>query len=55
MLVFVDESGHPHPNDSTKNPVLLCVCIHESDVKSITNQIYKIKETYFNRQDELKS
>jgi hypothetical protein len=22
MLVFIDESGKPHPKDSTKNPVL---------------------------------
>lgn len=55
MLVFVDESGHPHPNDSTKNPVLLGVCIHERDVKNISNQIYKIKDTHYNRQDEIKS
>ena len=55
MLVFIDESGHPHPNDSTKNPILLSVCIHERDVKHITNQIYKIKDAHFNRQDELKS
>ena len=55
MLVFVDESGHPHPNDSTVNPLLLGVCIHERDVKSITNQIFKIKDSYYGRQDEIKS
>lgn len=41
MLVFIDESGYPRPTDSTKNPILLGVCIHENDIKPITNQIYK--------------
>ena len=27
MLVFIDESGYPRPTDSTKNPILLGVCI----------------------------
>ena len=33
MLTFIDESGYPRPTDSTKNPVLLGVCIHENDIK----------------------
>ena len=55
MLVFIDESGHPRPNDSTKNPVLVGVCIHENDIKPITNRIYKLKETLYGKQDEVKS
>jgi hypothetical protein len=43
MLTFIDESGYPRPTDSTKNPILLGVCIHENDIKPITNQIYKLK------------
>ena len=39
MLTFIDESGYPRPTDSTKNPILLGVCIHENDIKPITNQI----------------
>src|SRR5688500_7511675 len=31
MLVYIDESGHPRPNDSTKNPVIAAVCIKEPD------------------------
>lgn len=42
MLVFIDESGYPRPTDSTNNLVLLCACIHENDIKPITNQIYKL-------------
>lgn len=55
MLVFIDESGYPRPNDSTRNPILLAVCIHESDVKPITNQIYKLKDAIYGKQDEIKS
>lgn len=55
MLVFIDESGYPRPTDSTKNPVLLAVCIHEADIKPITNQIYKLKDSLYGKQDEIKS
>ena len=55
MLTFIDESGYPHPTDSTKNPILLGVCIHENDIKPITNQIYKLKDSIYGKQDEIKS
>lgn len=55
MLVFIDESGHPRPKDSTKRPVLISVCIKETDVKRITNDIYKIKMDLYGKQDEIKS
>ena len=55
MLVFIDESGYPRPTDSTNNPVLLGECIREADIKPITNQIYKLKENLYGKQDEIKS
>ena len=55
MLVFIDESGYPRPTDSTQNPVLFGVCINEEDIKPITNQIYKLKENLYGKQDEIKS
>lgn len=55
MLTFIDESGYPRPSDSTKNPILLGVCIHENDIKPITNQIYKLKDFIYGKQDEIKS
>ena len=55
MLTFIDESGYPRPTDSTRNPVLLGVCIHENDIKPITNQIYKLKDAIYGKQDEIKS
>ena len=54
MLTFIDESGYPRPTDSTKNPILLGVCIHENDIKPITNQIYKLKDSIYGKQDEIK-
>lgn len=55
MLVFIDESGYPRPSDSTLNPVLLGVCINEADIKPVTNQIYKLKDSLYGKQDEIKS
>ena len=55
MLVFIDESGYPRPTDSTMNPVLFGICIHELDIKPITNQIYKLKDSLYGKQDEIKS
>lgn len=55
MLVFIDESGYPRPTDATSNPILLGVCIHENDIKPITNQIYKLKDSIYGKQDEIKS
>ena len=46
-LVFIDESGYPRPTDSTMNPVLFGICIHELDIKPITNQIYKLKDSLY--------
>lgn len=55
MLIFIDESGYPRPTDSTNKPILLGVCIHENDIKPITNQIYKLKDLIYGKQDEIKS
>ena len=38
-----------------KNPILLGVCIHENDIKPIINQIYKLKDSIYGKQDEIKS
>ena len=55
MLTFIDESGYPRPTDPTNHPILLGVCIHENDIKPITNQIYKLKSSIYGKQDEIKS
>lgn len=55
MLAFIDESGYPRPTDAVKNPVLLAVCMHETDIKPVTNRIYKLKSSIYGTQDEIKS
>lgn len=51
MLVFIDESGHPRPNDNTNRPVLLGVCIKETNIRELTSRIYKIKMEIYNKSD----
>ncbi len=56
MLAFIDESGFPHPNDETQNPVLAAVCIPKEAIRSIVQRMYKIKTDIFGRFDvELKA
>lgn len=56
MLVYIDESGHPHPQDPSRNPVLLAVCISRSDVNQVARQLYTIKRHAINNPDfELKA
>lgn len=50
MLTFIDESGYPSPTDSTRNPILLGVCIHENDIKPITDFQIWISDLYLKLQ-----
>jgi hypothetical protein len=43
MLVFIDESGHPHPKDSTTRPVLAAACINQLDCREISRTMFGIK------------
>ncbi len=45
MLVFIDESGQPHPKDTSQRPVILAVCIAEQDVRFISGRIYGLKRS----------
>ena len=45
MLVFIDESGHPHPNDPTTRPVLAAVCFPEWKSRSIGRLLFGIKRS----------
>ena len=55
MLVFIDESGYPRPTDGNGFSTLMAVCIYEKDVREITNDIYKLKNRIYAKQDEIKS
>ena len=52
MLVFIDESGHPHPPDRSTRPVLLAVCIDERDARSVNTALYRLKKDILNREPE---
>jgi hypothetical protein len=45
MLVYIDESGHPRPSDSSTRPVLLAACIKERDAGRLTRALYSMKAT----------
>lgn len=56
MLAFIDESGFPHPNDETRNPVLAAICIPKDEIRSLMQKMYNIKMDIFGRHDvELKA
>jgi len=56
MLVFIDESGFPHPKDSTLNPVLAAVCLPEIRHRALSRNLYTIKRRFFrNPERELKA
>ncbi|CAH1215915.1 hypothetical protein PAECIP111893_04055 [Paenibacillus plantiphilus] len=56
MLAYIDESGFPHPNDETKNPVLAAVCIPKDEIRTIMQRMYNIKMDVYGRHDvELKA
>ena len=51
LLVFIDESGTPHPNDGCSRPLILAVCISESDVRYVTGRIYSLKRQILGNED----
>ena len=55
MLAFIDESGHPHPNDAATRPVVVAVCFRRADSRAISAQIHSLKRRVLAREDlELK-
>lgn len=46
MLVFIDESGHPRPSDASTHPVILSVCIKESDMRTLTRALFSLRKTH---------
>lgn len=45
MLTFIDESGHPRPTDSATRPVIVGVCIKESDAGRLMRVMFAMKRT----------
>jgi hypothetical protein len=56
MLVFIDESGFPHPNDPIENPTLVAVCLSEAYHRTLNSQLYSLKRRLLsNPEEELKA
>lgn len=43
MLTFIDESGHPHPQDPASRPVLASVSFSQRDSRAVSAKNYGIK------------
>lgn len=54
MLVFLDESGIPHPNDSSTRPVIVSVCVTKQNARAISAQLYSLKRRLGTPDIELK-
>jgi len=47
MIFFIDESGHPHPNDPVSRPVLGAVGCPVADSRDLTRQLHSIRRDIF--------
>jgi hypothetical protein len=46
MIFFLDESGHPHPNDPTLRPVLLAIGFPIGRSRELARTLYSIKNRF---------
>ena len=50
MLVFIDESGNPHPNDRNQRPVVVSVCMEERQGRLIAGRLHGLKRDFLGRE-----
>ena len=50
MLVFIDESGHPHPNDTARRPVVTAVCLSDRDSRRVSGRVHALKRDFLGRE-----
>ena len=48
IFAFIDESGHPHPNDQASRPVLVTVCCDAKYLRTINTELFKLKRRILN-------
>lgn len=51
MLAFFDESGHPHPKDSSTRPVCVAVCIDEENARFVSGRLHALKRDLLGKED----
>ncbi len=49
LFAFMDESGHPHPKDSSTRPVLVSVCINADDMRKVSIELFRLKRRILQR------
>ena len=50
MLAFIDESGHPHPNDPNQRPVVVAVCMEERQGRLVAGRLHGLKRDFLGRE-----
>ena len=50
IFAFVDESGHPHPNDSCTRPVLAVVCIDARNLRMLNTELFHLKHNLLGKE-----
>ena len=43
LFAFIDESGHPHPNDASARPVLASVCVRADRLRLLNTELFRLK------------
>lgn len=51
MLFFIDESGSPHPNDSSKRPVIVAIGFPIARSRELARQIFNLKREVLRQTD----
>ena len=49
LFAFMDESGHPHPNDHSTRPVLVTVCLDASYLRTLNTETFRLKRRILRR------
>ena len=52
MLIFIDESGNPHPNDRNHRPVVVAVCIDAEDSRAVSSRLSRVEKRYSETREE---
>ena len=42
IFAFIDESGHPHPNDSSDRPTLVAVCVDADRLRALSADLFRL-------------
>ena len=50
MLAFIDESGHPHPQDTNDWSVVVACCFRETDSRRVARTLHALKRDVLQRE-----